>query len=184
MYVRDQILATFAEAARVGRVPAERLAEAKSNTRYSFARTLDSTRAHRGRRCRATRRTSARTRRSTTSTGRSTRSRRPICRPRRAKYFTDAGLIVTTLSKDPLPAGDREGCRRSIRAPRAASGATPRPAANRPAPVAVRAPAPAAVDSASMRSCCRNRRRRSVNVKLLFNGGSAHDPAGKEGLAR
>src|SRR6185295_6911834 len=42
VYVRDQILATFA-AARASEVPAPQLAEAKSHDRYAFARTLDST---------------------------------------------------------------------------------------------------------------------------------------------
>src|SRR4051794_14646002 len=43
VYVRDQILGTFARAATGGIVPLPaRLQDAKSNTRYSFARTIDS----------------------------------------------------------------------------------------------------------------------------------------------
>jgi hypothetical protein len=43
VYVRDQILGTFARVAADGIVPVPgRLQDAKSNTRYSFARTIDS----------------------------------------------------------------------------------------------------------------------------------------------
>ena len=103
MYVRDQILATFA-AARASTVPAARLADAKSHDRYAFARTLDSTERIAAVVARyASYRRSYDT--STTTTARSIRSRRRTFRPRRASTSPTPGLIVTTLSKDPLPAG-------------------------------------------------------------------------------
>ena len=72
-------------------------------------------------------------------------------------FVTDARLVVTTLSKDPLPAGIE-------RAPPLASLAPVAPAGELPV-VAVPTPLPL------------------VTVKLLFQAGSARDPAGKEGLA-
>src|SRR6185295_17164904 len=73
------------------------------------------------------------------------------------RYVTDSRLVVTTLSKETLPAG--------IDQPPSvlATAATP------PAPelqtVTVKSPLP------------------QLDVKLLFKVGSAHDPKGKEGLA-
>src|SRR6185436_5305479 len=76
--------------------------------------------------------------------------------------FVDAGLIVTTLSKAPLPAGiDRAPSLDSFQAQ-----ASPAHAGAREVPLVLqKSPLP------------------QLNVKLLFTVGSAHDPAGKEGLA-
>ncbi len=92
------------------------------------------------------------------------------------KCFTDAGLIVTTLSKSPLPEGIE----------RAPSLATLKPAVAFTAE-AGSAPAPATLQSANANVEFRIVQQKSVlpqlNMKLLFTVGSAHDPAGKEGLA-
>ncbi|HEY6100725.1 MAG TPA: pitrilysin family protein, partial [Anaeromyxobacter sp.] len=74
-------------------------------------------------------------------------------------FFTDEGLVVTTLSKEPLPAGiDRAPPLASL-APAAASGA---------------ADVPTLVQRSALPQ---------IDVKLLFEAGSARDPKGKEGLA-
>src|SRR5215471_5368877 len=103
VYVRDQILSAFAQA-RFGQVPAARLAEAKSNTRYSFARTIDSTE-----RVAAVVAAYTKYKRSYQTVNNFYRTLESLTpadlQATAAKYFTDAGLIVTTLSKDPLPAG-------------------------------------------------------------------------------
>src|SRR5262245_19162428 len=102
VYVRDQILAAFAEA-RFGQVPAARLAEAKSNTRYSFERTIDSTE-----RVAAVVAGYAPYKRSFQTVNNFYRVLDALgpadLQATAAKYFTDPGLIVTTLSKDALPA--------------------------------------------------------------------------------
>src|SRR5262249_11408675 len=101
-YVRDQILSTIAEA-RASTLADARVAEAKSYSRYSFARTLDSTERiaavlsryvvyHRSF---ATVNNFYRTLDAVTPADIQSTAR---------KYFTDAGLVVTTLAKDPLPA--------------------------------------------------------------------------------
>ena len=75
------------------------------------------------------------------------------------KYFDDTRLVVTTLARDPLPAGiDRAPSLSTLGGAPAAEGA--------PAKVVQ---VPSALPQ--------------VRVKLLFRAGSAHDPAGKEGLA-
>ena len=103
MYVRDQILSTIAEA-RASQLPATRVAEAKSSSRYAFARTLDSTERIAAvlsryvvyRRSFATVNNFYRTLESVTAADIQATAR---------KYFTNAGLIVTTLARDPLPSG-------------------------------------------------------------------------------
>ena len=72
-------------------------------------------------------------------------------------WVTDAGLVVTTLSREPLPAG-----------------------IERPPPLASLAPAPAEADVPVVRV---ESSLPVVTLKLLFQAGSARDPAGKEGLA-
>jgi zinc protease len=174
VYVRDQILATIA-ASRAGSVPANRLAEAKSHDRYSFARTLDSTEriaavvsryAAYGR-AYDTVNQYYRTLETVTAADLQSAARR---------YFTDAGLIVTTLSKAALPPG--------IDKARALDTVTPAavfPLASVPPapPGAIEAPKQAA----TIRSVLQKSVLPQLSVKLLFAVGSAHDPAGKEGLA-
>ena len=74
------------------------------------------------------------------------------------KYLTDESLVVTTLSKEAMPAGINES-------PRLAS----------------LAPAPA--NAAQMESIVQKSALPQINFKLLFQAGSASDPKGKEGLA-
>jgi len=154
LYVRDAILRTFA-AATAAAVDARRLADAKANARYAFVRSLDNT-EHiadtlagyvRYRRSFDTINAFYRTFAATTPDDLLAAAR---------KYFTDANLVVTTLSKDPLPAGIDH-------APALAS-LLPATGAGVPATV-LRSPLP------------------QLDFKLLFTAGSAHDPKGKEGLA-
>jgi zinc protease len=102
VYVRDQILATFA-AARASEVPAALLADAKSHDRYAFARTLDSTE-----RIATVIARYAAYRRSYDTVNSYYRTLDAVdasdIRASARRHFTDAGLMVTTLSREPLPA--------------------------------------------------------------------------------
>ena len=159
VYVRDQILATAA-AARATLVPAERLADAKSYSRYSFARTLDSTEriatvvsGYAGyRRSYETANAYYRTLASLTPADLQATAK---------KFLVDNGLIVTTLSKDALPVDMAR-----IPTLAAAAGAAPQAAA-----------------VPDLRLILQKSVLPQLDVKLLFTVGSAHDPAGKEGLA-
>jgi zinc protease len=175
VYVRDQILSTFAEA-RFGQVPAARLAEARSNTRYSFARTIDST--ERVAAVVAHYTSYKRSYQTVNNFYRTLESLTPAdLQATAAKYFTDAGLVVTTLSKDPLPAAiEKAG---ALKAP-AAAAAAPAPPAHG---VVFGAPPAAAEGSTSLPIVLQKSPSPLINVKLLFGVGSAHDPAGKEGLS-
>ena len=155
--VRDAILATFA-AMRAEALPARRVADAKSNARYGLIRSLDNTERIADILARYVRYTRSfdtlnafyRVYDSLTPDDLQAAAR---------KYFHDAGLVVTTLAREPLPAGiDR----------------TPELTGLVPAPAAA-APAGKVIQVASALP--------QVRVKLLFRAGSAHDPAGKEGLA-
>jgi zinc protease len=174
VYVRDQILNAFAEARSV-LVPAERLAAAKSNTRYSFARTIDSTE-----RVAAVVARYVPYKRSYQTVNNSYRTLDALTpgdlQATAAKYFTDAGLIVTTLSKDPLPAAiEKAG---PLKAPAAAERAATPPASG----VVMGGPPPAS-DVPGLPIVLQRSPSPLVNVKLLFGVGSAHDPSGKEGLS-
>lgn len=177
-YVRDEIMKTIA-AARVAAVPARVLQDAKSNARYSFARTLDSTE-----RIAAVISSYAPYRRSFQTINTLYRvydSLTPddLLAAARA-YFTDASLIVATLSHDPLPASIAKLPALASVAPSqafapAAGAAAAPPAA---APVLATAPASAALPVVIQKSPLPQ-----LNIKLQFLTGSAGDPAGKEGLA-
>ena len=159
VYVRDEILKTFA-ALRNRQLEAQRVSDAKSNSRYSFLRTLDNTN------------TIANV---IGNYGQFERSYDTINKYYRAlaevtpagiqrtaqKYFTDNALVVTTLSKDPLPDA-------ITLAPGLATLASP----------AMSAAGPAAIHVITQKSVLPN-----VMLKLLFTTGSANDPSGKEGLA-
>jgi zinc protease len=103
LYVRDQILATISSA-RASLIPSQRLSDAKSFNRYAFARSLDSTE-----RIATTVAAYASYRRSYDTVNAYFRTLETLTpadlQSTARKYFTDAGLIVTTLAKDPLPAG-------------------------------------------------------------------------------
>jgi zinc protease len=174
IYVRDQVLATIATA-RTTLSPAQRLTDAKSFNRYDFARSLDSTE-----RIAATVASFAAYRRSYDTVNAYYRTMESLTaadlRSVAQKYFTDAGLIVTTLAKAPLPSG--------IEHPPSLTSVTPAIAftANTDSP-----PAPATLTSSNANVEIRVIQQKSVlpqlSMKLLFAVGSAHDPAGKEGLA-
>jgi zinc protease len=159
-YVRDQILAAVARA-RASLVPADRLADAKSFDRYSFARGIDSTervaavvsRYASYQRSYHTINNYYRTVESLTPADLQSAARR---------YFDDRGLIVATLSRDPLPAGiDRAPSLAALEAePRTASGS-----------------------GGDVTLVLQKSLLPQLDVKLLFTVGSVHDPAGKEGLA-
>ena len=174
VYVRDQILTTIAEA-QVNQVTAQRLADSKSFNKYAFARTLDSTE-----RIAAVVSAYAPYRRSFETANnyyRTLDSLTPADLQAAAKhYFVHNSLIVTTLSKDPLPKGI-ETLRAAQAAAPAAQPAAPTPAVT-PIQVASAAAAGARIPLVEQKSPLPQ-----LDVKLLFNVGSAHDPAGKEGLA-
>jgi len=156
--VRDDILKAFAEA-REKPIPTPRLADAKSNARYGFVRTLDNTesiasalaRYVRFRRAYGTLNDLFRAYESVTP-----EDIQAVAR----KYFTDAGMVVTTLSKDPMPETM---------------------AAQPPLSGMASAASPAA--AASVRTLAQPSALPQLDFKLLFTVGSARDPAGKEGLA-
>ncbi|HEV8232652.1 MAG TPA: pitrilysin family protein [Thermoanaerobaculia bacterium] len=156
--VRDELLKTFAEA-RSRPVDAKRLADAKSNARYGLVRSLDNTE-----RIAATLARYVRYRRSYDTLNNVFRvyeSLTPedlLAAARR--YFTDNGLVVTTLAKDPMPAAVQ----------------------TLPSLPAV-APQTAAAEKVDLPVVLQKTALPQTNFKLLFAVGSAHDPAGKEGLA-
>ncbi|MEO8258862.1 MAG: pitrilysin family protein [Acidobacteriota bacterium] len=175
VYVRDQILATFA-AARASEVPPAQLLEAKTHDRYAFARTLDSTE-----RIAAVIARYATYRRSYETVNTFYRTLESVeaadIRAVALRYFTSAGLMVTTLSQDALPS--------AMAAVPAIDSITPAMAftATRAAapPPALRAAA--ATANAPPRLIVQKSVLPQLNLKLLFTAGSAFDPAGKEGLA-
>ncbi len=155
-YVRDQILKTFAETI-ASPVDARRLSDFKSNARYGFARGLDSTE-----RIGATLARFVRFERSYDTLNRLFRVYEALTpadlQAAARQYVMDSGLVVTTLSKDPLPEGVKAQPALASLLPKAGS-------AGELQSVSVKAAVP------------------QVIVKLLFQAGSAYDPKGKEGLA-
>ncbi len=158
-YVRDEILRTIA-LARSSAIDPQRLAEAKSNARYSFVRRLDNTEAiagtvasfaHFDRQYETVNNLYARYEELTPD------DLLAVAK----KHFTDAGMVVTTLSKDPLPEAVAKQPAIESMAPKAAS-------ASSSDIKVVTVPSPL----------------QQLTVKILFDAGSAHDPKGKEGLAR
>jgi zinc protease len=159
VYVRDEILKTFAHLREVPE-PADRVEAAKSASRYGLVRSLDNTE------------TITETLAEYVQFHRSYDTLNNYYRVQAAltpadlqnaarRYVTDQGLVVTTLSKAPLPAA----------------------IAQLPA-VTSFAAKPAAANAAELRMVTQKSLLPQVETKLLFNVGSANDPAGKEGLAR
>ena len=174
LYVRDQILATFA-ASRLSAVPAGQLADAKSHDRYSLARTLDSTE-----RIATVLSSYAVYKRSYASINNYYRTLDALTaadiQAAAQTYFPGPGLIVTTLSKEALPSGiDKLPAMSAINPSIAFAPARPVAA---PPPLRVPSSVPAGLRVVFQKSVLPQ-----VNLKLLFSAGSAHDPAGKEGLA-
>jgi zinc protease len=172
--VRDRILGVFARA-RVSGMAADRLNDAKSFTRYSLARSIDSSERVAAvvasyvphRRSYQTVNAYYRTLDSLTPDDLQSVAR---------KYFTDDGLIVTTLSHGALP-------KNIARAPALASldASAAAPPAMSARPVVASAPKPAS--GVEVPVVLQQSLQPQLDVKLLFAVGSAHDPAGKEGLA-
>ncbi len=159
-YVRDEILKVF-QKALAKPVDSERLGEAKSNARYGFARRLDNTET-----IAATLARFVRYRRSYGTLNRLYRTYASLTpadlQAVAKKYFTDANLVVTTVSQQPMP--DAVAKLPSLAA--------------LTAPAAAEAGAAADVDFVLQKTDLPQ-----LNVKLLFKVGSAHDPKGKEGLS-
>jgi zinc protease len=175
-YVRDEILRTFAAAAAAP-PDARRVADAKSAGRYGFLRRLDNTEA-----IASTLARFVRYRRSYETVNQVYRTYDKVTpadiQAAARKYFVDAGLVQTTLSKGPLPAAAETIPALASLAPAAAAVA---PAAT--APPAPPAPAAPAGPVAELRTVVLPSKLPQLNVKLLFRAGSAHDPVGREGLA-
>jgi zinc protease len=154
VYVRDQILKAFGEA-RLAPPPAPRLADAKANGRYGLVRRLDDTEAIAGTLARFVRH-----RRSFDTLDQLYRTYEALTpadlQAAARKYFVDAGLVQTTLSKDALPEAIRTVPALATLAPEV---------------------------TADLKPLVQRSALAQLNVKLLFTVGSAHDPRGKEGLA-
>jgi zinc protease len=153
--VRDEILKAFA-GARAAPPDARKLAATVAHARNAFARRLDSTDAIAA----VVARYSVHERSFGTVNRlfRTEASLTPADLHAAARtFFRDAGLVVATLSKEPLPPAMESAPALEALAPR------PAPADVPVVPVASKLPV--------------------VTLKLVFEAGSARDPEGKEGLA-
>ena len=156
LYVRDEILRTVASI-RSAPVADKRLADAKSAGRYGLIRSLDNTEQIAG--------TLAQFVRYRRAFGTLNAYYRLVDSLSPAdllaagkKYLVDDGMVVTTLSKDPMPAAVGELQELASFAPKADGAAK--------------------LDVLVQKSALPQ-----ITFKLLFSAGSAHDPKGKEGLA-
>ncbi|HTE84079.1 MAG TPA: pitrilysin family protein [Dehalococcoidia bacterium] len=159
-YVRDAILATVA-ATRRSAVDQARIEEAKSHARYAFVRTLDNSES-----VAATLAGFVRFRRAYDTLNALYRiyarlEPDDLLRVART-YLTDAALVQTTLSEEPLPGPVQD--LRPIDSMLMDNKAE-RTADTRPELAVLRSPSTL------------------LRFKLLFTAGSAHDPVGKEGIA-
>ena len=158
VYVRDELLKTFAKM-RSKLESAERLEQAKSAARYSLIRSLDNSEA-----VAETLAEFVKFNREYGTLNQFYRLQAALTpadlRAAAKKYITDDNLIVTTLSKDPLPSAIKENLR-----------VTPLPASM------------ASASEGDLRVITQKSIVPQIQFKLLFNAGSANDPAGKEGLA-
>ncbi|MFI5179982.1 MAG: M16 family metallopeptidase [Thermoanaerobaculia bacterium] len=156
-YVRDEILRTCARI-RTQAYPEAQVTDAKSNARYSLARRLDNTDE-----IASTLAAFVRYRRSYDTVNQLYRTMATVTAAdllAAAKtYLTDAGLVVATLSKDPMP----------------------ETVAKLPSLGSFESTAAPAVADVSFLT--QNPALPQVVVKLAFRAGSANDPKGKEGLA-
>ncbi|HEY5610723.1 MAG TPA: pitrilysin family protein [Thermoanaerobaculia bacterium] len=159
VYVRDEILKTIA-LARSEPVDAQRLADSKANARYGLVRTLDNTES-----IASLLASFVRINRSYDTLNNTFRifdALTPADLQNAAKtYFTDSRMVVTTLSKEPMPDA-------IAKLPTLASFET-------------------AADSKAgddLRFIAQKSALPQLNIKLLFTTGSSSDPKGKEGLSR
>ncbi len=175
VYVRDRILRAFAEA-RVVPIAPERVKDAKDNARYSLLRSLDNTESIAASLARY-----VRYHRSFETINEVYRTYDAVTpddiQAAARRYFVDAGLVQTTLSKDPLPDAITKLASLEtipVAKPVPIGAATPTKAAP---------PQAAAGAGVSFEPLVQRSKLPQLNVKLLFKVGSAHDPKGKEGLA-
>lgn len=155
IYVRDELMKTLARM-RTEPVSASQLADAKSAGKFGLIRSLDNTDSIGGTLARFVR--YERSFATINDYYRLIDTLTPADLLAAAqKYLTDDNLVLTTLSKDPMPAG--------ITALPKLASLTPLPAAG-------------GVDALVQKTALPQ-----ITFKLLFNAGSANDPAGKEGLA-
>ena len=156
IYVRDQILKTVAQI-RATPVTAKLLADAKSAGKYGLIRGLDNTEN-----IAATLARFVRYQRNFSTINNYYRVVDSLVPDDLLavahKYLTDESLVVTTLSKDAMPAGINASPRLASLAPTAAS-------------------------ATAMEVIVQKTALPQINFKLLFMAGSANDPKGKEGLA-
>ena len=195
VYVRDEILKTVAQA-KATLVSADQLAETKANARYSFVRSLDNTD-----RIASTLARFVRFNRSYNTINRAYALYDALTpadlRNVAQKYFVDNTMVVATVSSSALPAAIStlpsiaSFASAQPAAPASASGngakaMTPPSGPRDAAPwmvasgvKATNAPAALSMD----RVIVQKSPLPQLRFKMLFNAGSAHDPAGKEGLA-
>ncbi|MEO5589143.1 MAG: insulinase family protein, partial [Gemmatimonadaceae bacterium] len=195
VYVRDEILKTIAQS-RSTLVSASELAEAKSNARYSFARTLDNTdriASTLARFVRYSRSYNTINRAYALYDGLTPQDLRRVA----AKYFTDDGMIVATVSNGALPAAvsslPKISTFAAVQSLPSAQGKggklmTPpeRPNDANPWMLDVAIPANGATLTALIpmsNVIVQKTPLPQIRVKMLFDAGSVDDPAGKEGLA-
>ena len=158
--VRDEFLKAAA-AATAAPPPAQRLADAKSNGRYGLVRSLDNTERIASTLARFVR--FNRSYQTLNNYYRTVDSLVPADLQNAAKkYFTDARLVVTTLSDKPMPP---EMAKSPALSSFAVTDARSSGEGAKPEFIVKASPLP------------------QLTVKLLFRAGSAHDPTGKEGLA-
>jgi zinc protease len=159
LYIRDQILAT-AQRMRSESVQPSRLEEAKSNMRYSLARTFDNTEAIASTLARYVQ--FSRSFATLNNLFRVYASLEPAdLLAASQRYVTDERMVVTTLAHGPMP--DGFDALPTLASMKAASEANP---------------AVAKLPFTVLRS-----KNQQLSIRLLFKLGSAADPAGKQGLA-
>ncbi|MFQ5707484.1 MAG: M16 family metallopeptidase [bacterium] len=157
-YVRDEILKTFAKL-RTQSVSAKKLTDIKANLKYSFANSMDNSETI-----------------ASNIVGYVARTRDPETvnrvyklydsvtpedvKAKANEYFVDDGLVVVTLSKEPLPAEENK------------TGSVDEL-------VKADLQAPPQIESVLIRNDSP-----IINFRILFNVGAALDPKGKEGLAQ
>ena len=162
VYVRDEIMKVFA-AARERQLDPQRVADAKSNARYSFVRRLDNTDA-----IASTVARFAVFERSYDTINRFFRTLAAITpadiQQTARKYVTTNNLVITTLSNQPMPEAISKNLSVEAFAPAA--------------------PAAAGQQQVEIRFIEQKSVLPNVMMKLLFTTGSVADPKGKEGLAQ
>jgi zinc protease len=184
-YVRDEILKTIAKA-RAAAVSDKELADAKSNARYSFVRSLDNTD-----RIATTLANFVYYNRSYNTINNAYRlyaALTPADLQRAARtYFVDDGLVVGTLSSGPLPAEIATQPKiatfetSAVATTNGSTTTTPTVPSISARLMAADGAAGNAVAASNL--IIQRNPLPQLRYKLLFNVGSADDPAGKEGLA-